>query len=658
MPITILSGGQSGPKHDKVGIVGRQVVLSNGNLLVGLDDFGTVHDFYFPYVGQENLTTARNLNHKIGVWADNNFSWLDDGSWQIEINFETDALISDITASNDQLGVKLQFKDFVDYHHPVLARQIKVTNLAADQREIRLFMHQAFQISRAGRSDTALYVPDGPYLLDYKGWSSLLIYMQDENNTPFDQFAVGSCGIEGKEGTFKDAEDGELSGSLVEHGGVDSVMRSNLILAPNQTSIISYWVVAADSQTDAEKIHKLIQKDGVDERLAATRRWWQDWLAQANSKLESTNDRYTQLAKKSLMLVKAHQDRHGGLIASSDSSIYNYGRDYYNYVWPRDGAYALMPLIELGYKDEPKKFFQFCIDTMNPDGYMMHKYQPDRSIGSTWHPLLHRNRPELPIQEDETAIVIYSINRYFEVSKDEDYIRSIYPKFIQPCSDFLAGFIDVTNLPHASYDLWEERFATFTYTTYITLAALEAAADMANKLGKHDDHERWSTAADRLKRGLPQLISDTGVFRKSILLKSGPELEYDNTIDASSFYGAFIYGSTDETVAKSVQEVEKTLMSSSPVGGVPRYENDNYFKKHDKSLGNPWIITTLWLAQYYIKLGDKQKAANLIDWAVERASYSGMLAEQADPDTGMAVGVCPLVWSHSTFVETIYLLNN
>lgn len=652
-------GGRPEPKHEKVGNVGRQVVLSNGHLLAGLDDFATVHDFYYPYVGQENLTTARNLNHKIGVWADDKFSWLDDGSWQIDIDFETEALISDVTASNDQLKIKLKFQDFIDYHHPVLGRRIEVTNLAPRQREVRLFMHQAFQISRAGRSDTALYVPDGPYLLDYKGWSSLLIYMQDENSTPFDQFAVGSCGIEGKEGTFKDAEDGELSGSLVEHGGVDSVMRTSLILEPDQNSTVSYWVVAADSQADAEKIHKTIQKEGLDERLQATRRWWHDWLAQAGARLESDNQHFTDLAKKSLMLVKAHQDRHGGLIASSDSSIYNYGRDYYNYVWPRDGAYALMPLIELGYKDEPRKFFQFCIDTMNPDGYMMHKYQPDRSIGSTWHPLLHRNRPELPIQEDETASVLCSMSRYFVVSKDEDYIRSIYPKFIRPCSDFMAGFIDVTNLPHASYDLWEERFATFTYTTYITLKALEAAADIAYKLGKQDDNDRWTAAIERIKRGLPKLTNDEGVYRKSISLKPDLQIENDDTVDASSFYGAFLYGDADaDNLSKSVRRVEQTLMSSSPIGGVPRYENDNYFRKHERSLGNPWIITTLWLAQYHIDQGDKSKASELIGWAAARATPSGMMAEQFDPDTGLGVGVSPLVWSHSTFAETILRLNN
>ena len=44
-------------------------VLSNGQIFVGLDENGLVHDFYYPYVGLENLTTARSTQHKIGVWV-------------------------------------------------------------------------------------------------------------------------------------------------------------------------------------------------------------------------------------------------------------------------------------------------------------------------------------------------------------------------------------------------------------------------------------------------------------------------------------------------------------------------------------------------------------------------------------------------------------
>ena len=82
--------------------MGRPVVLSNGQLFVGLDEFGLVHDFYYPYVGLDNLTNARSNAHKIGVWVDGMFSWVDDGSWDIEIDFEEQ---SDVRGTNRCIDV-------------------------------------------------------------------------------------------------------------------------------------------------------------------------------------------------------------------------------------------------------------------------------------------------------------------------------------------------------------------------------------------------------------------------------------------------------------------------------------------------------------------------------------------------------------------------
>src|SRR5689334_21677975 len=100
--------------------MGRPVVLSNGQLFVGLDEHGLVHDFYYPYVGLENLTTARSTQHKIGVWVDNQFSWTDDGSWQQDVNFDDSALISNISLTSDALGVTLHLQDFVDCDYNAL----------------------------------------------------------------------------------------------------------------------------------------------------------------------------------------------------------------------------------------------------------------------------------------------------------------------------------------------------------------------------------------------------------------------------------------------------------------------------------------------------------------------------------------------------------
>ncbi|HSX44293.1 MAG TPA: glycoside hydrolase family 15 protein [Candidatus Saccharimonadales bacterium] len=640
----------------------RPVMLGNGSLTVGLNEHGLVHDFYYPYVGLDNLTTSRSAHHSIGVWVEGSFSWVDDGNWQTNIDFEAGALVSNITMKNDGLGIELTLHDFVDNQFNAFCRRVKVKNLFDDTREVRLFMHQVFQISRAGRADTALFVPDDNYILDYKGRCSLLIYGEKTDGTGFDQFAVGSYGIEGKEGTFRDAEDGELSGSTVEHGGVDSVIRFSEQLTFEQSYEVDYWIIASDSQYNAEKIHNIIKKDTLASRLEQNRVYWDEWLSIGANKYHHIERKHLDSLKKSLMIIKVHTDKRGGIIASCDSSIYNYGRDYYSYVWPRDGAYAMWPLIRLGYKDEPRAFFEFCRDILTPEGYLMHKYQPDRAIGSTWHPMLHGKRKELAIQEDETAVVIFMLSEYYRYSQDTDFVRNLYGTFIQPAANFMMNFIDEqTDLPHASYDLWEEKFLTSTYTTAVVYQALLAAAEFAEEFEYPDDAVNWREQAKMIFEASQKLYNqDQKRYIKGFLLDEDRKSSDDTTLDVSSLYGVIMYGLYDDSgpLRATLQSIESILLDKSPSGGSPRYEQDHYFEVDSRFMGNPWFVTTLWLAQFYLRLGQADKTRHYIDWALSKALPSGALSEQIHPVDGTHLSVTPLVWSHAELINTILDLNS
>ncbi len=636
----------------------RAVMLGNGSLAVGLDEHGLVHDFYYPYVGLDNLTTARSVHHKIGVWIDSRFSWVDDDNgWDISANFESDALVSRIRMQNNELQVELLFSDFVDYEFNAFGRKITVVNQAGDEREIRVFMHQVFQISRAGRADTALFVPEENYILTYRGRCCLLAYGQITDGKPFDQFAIGNYGIEGKEGTFRDAEDGELSGSAVEHGGVDSVIRFSVRLPAGSGTGIDYWIVAADSQLAAEKIHHDFKKEGLSERLKINYRYWNEWLAIGSNALHSVDKEYLELTKKSLLIIKAHMDKRGGVIASLDSSIYNYGRDYYSYVWPRDGAYAIWPLIRLGYQDEPKKFFEFCRDVLRPEGYLMHKYQPDKAIGSTWHPLLHGEKIELAIQEDETASVIYMLGEYYTYSQDTEFVRSVYETLIQPAADFMTSFIDEqTGLPHASYDLWEMKFLTSTYTTAVVYQALLVAAEFAEKFEYPDDALRWNNCAEIILKNSDIFFNASRqALRKGFLLDGDGSLQFEDTLDVSSLYGTAMYGLHKDNawLIDTLEAVKTYLLDITPSGGAARFEHDGYFLSDNRFTGNPWIVTTLWIAQYYIRIHEPVVAHGYVKWAMDTALSSGMLPEQIHPETGAVTSVTPLVWSHAEFINTV-----
>lgn len=634
--------------------MGRPVVLSNGQLFVGLDENGLVHDFYYPYVGLENLTNARSSQHKIGVWVDGRFKWTDDGSWTVDVGYEDDAMVSHVSLVSEDLALRLELHDFVDIETNSLIRNIKITNDSRDEREVRLFMHQVFQISRAGRADTAIYVPDGHYLLDYKGRYSLLIGGKFADGEPFDQFAVGNYGIEGKAGTYLDAEDGELSDNAVEHGGVDSVIRFRKKLGGGKAAEVDYWIVAASSQTDAQATHEHFNGMIMQNRLQYVRQHWRAWLGSGNSEIPGFHRKDLET---SLLIIKSHCDDRGSVLASGDSSIFNYGRDYYCYCWPRDAAYALWPLIRLGHFTEAKQFFEFARDTMHKDGYLMHKYQPDRAIGSTWHPLVHGRSKELAIQEDETAGVIYMIGEFYEASQDKVFVENLYQTFVAPCAAFMSRFIDqATGLPHASYDLWEEKFLTSTYTVCTVIAGLETASKIAMLVEQPDDSIRWKRAADGIRQNLDKLYHQDGYFVKGYLLQPDGKLKYDNTLDISSLYGPYMYARLtfgDERLRSTARHVEEKLLNTSPSGGVVRYEHDNYFLTKRQYPGNPWIVCTLWLAQYYADTKQVDKSRELLDWALKRELPSGALSEQFDPETAAPLGVTPLVWSHAELVNTL-----
>ena len=87
-------------------------VLGNGTILLCFDAHGAVNDFYYPYVGSENHV-GHGRTHRIGVWIDGEFSWMNDGSWNIEAGFERGTMASRIRAVNEGLQIEISFTDVV-----------------------------------------------------------------------------------------------------------------------------------------------------------------------------------------------------------------------------------------------------------------------------------------------------------------------------------------------------------------------------------------------------------------------------------------------------------------------------------------------------------------------------------------------------------------
>lgn len=639
----------------------RPIVLSNGELHVGINKYGLVHDFYYPYVGLENHAAGKSLRHRVGVWVEGEMSWLDDDKWEINFSYPHQSLVGHIVAKNSSLGIVLEFDDAVDAEFSALLRTVHVVNMHETARDIRLFFHQAFVIGDAhSNTDTAQFLPDDTAILHYRGRRAFVVGAHDEHNQAFDQHAVGLFAIEGREGTYRDAEDGELSGSNVEHGRVDSTLRFRFTLDPHSSTRVWYWIACGTSTREALYIHRQLLKQSVHRRLEVTSAWWHEWLGPARKTAERIDPQYRESFLQSAMIIKSHIDKRGAVIASTDSAMLNYWRDNYAYCWPRDGAYVLWPLIRMGYKDEPYRFFEFCRRALNAGGFLMHKYRADGALGSSWHPYLHEHGVVAPpIQTDETALVLFVFSQFYHLQGDHVLLKEFYEPMIVPMADFLASYVDEhTGLPRASYDLWEERFLTTTYTTAVTYAALQAAADLAELRNDSDHAVKWRAAADDMHSAAKQHLynHDRQAFYKGVATAASGGLEYNDTIDLSSVFGAFMYGlfptDSDET-RQTVATIESLMQPPADTPGFVRYEQDGYRRVDPESLGNWWFVTSLWMAQYYLEVGRVDDATHILNWVQQSMWPTGVLSEQVDPATGDEVSVSPLAWSQAEYLSTL-----
>ena len=358
-------------------------------------------------------------------------------------------------------------------------------------------------------------------------------------------------------------------------------------------------------------------------------------------------------------------DRRGAILASNDSDIMETARAHYSYMWPRDGALVSYALDKVGLRDMSRPFFEFCARVLPKDrAALMHKYGPDGTIGASWHPWVIDGQPEIPFQEDGTALVVWALRHHFQRYGDQDFLATMYRRLARPAAEFMAGFRDPkTRLPLPSWDIWEERRGAHIWTTATVAAALAAAADIARLLGDAKPADTFHKASQEVKDALLEHFwdEDAGRFARMVTVGPDGELVRDLTVDSSA-YALFAFGvlaPDDPKMVATMHTLGRHLWVKAGAGGLARYERDYYFRvsdDFDKVPGNPWIICTLWLAEWYIATAktaaQMRGALDLLEWASLCALGTGVLSEQVHPHTLQPLSVAPLTWSHAQFVQT------
>lgn len=644
----------------------RALILGNGQTLVSLDLNGYIRDFHFPFVGMENHVSGH--AHRIGIKVGAEFSWLDDPAWKINIGYKPETMVAYLVCKNDKAGISLVMEDVMYNEDNVFLRQVDVYNHTDQKQAVKLFFHQVFMISENKKRNTAFYDPTHNAVVHYKGRRVFIVNGRTEAGQAIDDYTVGAYQYQGQAGTYKDAEDGQLSKNAVEHGSVDSTIGFSADCEPRSKARVYYWMCVAETLKQAYELNDLVYEKTPAGMIHSTENFWYAWLERNQLQSGDLPEKQKKLFDTSLFILRAHTDNRGSIIAAADSEMIEYGKDDYSYMWPRDAAFIATSLDKAGFTEVTKPFFLFCQDVLHEDGYLHHRFNSDRSLGSTWHSSVAQRYwlkdkiLQLPIQEDESAGVLFALWKHYQASEDLEFIENLYSSLIEKIADFLVSFRNKeTGLPLPSYDLWEEKIGVSTYTCSAVYGGLKAAANFSELLGKRNHMRRYKQAADEIKTALKEHLysEERQSFIRMAEYQEGGHLVKDETIDASSLFGLWYFDVLDQQEQKFVstqQAVAAHLSNPTPVGGMIRYEDDAYFRSKD--LSNPWLITTMWEALRKVS-GDQidQQDLNAVEktlaWVAEHAYPSGVLAEQLEPHTGRSLSATPLVWSHAVYVDLV-----
>lgn len=262
-----------------------------------------------------------------------------------------------------------------------------------------------------------------------------------------------------------------------------------------------------------------------------------------------------------------------------------------------------------------------------------------------------------------------------------------------------AGYL-ARNGPVTQQDRWEETAGYSPFTLAAEIAALLAAADIAELAGKgdaanflretadswNDNIERWCYAVDTdLARRLgvegyyvriapPESAPAAAPWMGLVPIKNQPDTQAMEPAaqvispDSLALVRFGLRAPDDPRIVNTVKVIDALLRVDLPEGPCwYRYNGDGYGEHEDGApfdgtgQGRPWPLLTGERAHYELALGNTQSAEALLTAFEHFTDNSRLIPEQVwdsddIPELGLFRGkpsgaACPLVWAHSEYVK-------
>lgn len=382
------------------------------------------------------------------------------------------------------------------------------------------------------------------------------------------------------------------------------------------------------------------------------------WLnsVHKNRELPELPDYVRGLYDRSLLTLKQMQDPTGGIIAAPEFQFEFTACGGYGYCWGRDAGFISLAMDTAGMFDESEHFYSYMAKCQAENGSFLHRHDMNGHLGPSWGLL----------QPDETGSVLFGLWQHVKIS-GRTAVAEKSRDMVERAAHWLATCrFEDTEWISDGFDLWEEREGVHLYSVAAAVAGLRAAADLAEKMGWPVPklwRERANILSGLLEENLVAAGDTAGLsFARTLFLKnSTPQsaLQYTHSETAQRWASDYVMDISLLGVAEPFDAVSKSfsdkvlpelcrtarrILWRKGLGGIGRYEGDHYRD------GQPWILTTLWLALAAARCGETALATECCAWVLRHTPREGQLPEQIDPVTGEPSWVMPLTWSHAMFV--------
>jgi GH15 family glucan-1,4-alpha-glucosidase len=317
----------------------------------------------------------------------------------------------------------------------------------------------------------------------------------------------------------------------------------------------------------------------------------------------------------------------------------------YRFAWVRDSSITAEALLEAGFIVEARRVINFLLSLINftskPFYYPLYTIEgtiPPPEVKLKWlsgykgsRPVRIGNAASKQIQLDVEGFFLSALYKYYEKTGDKVFIRDVFSK-VKHIADWVSQ-----NWLLKDSGIWEDRGEPkhYTHSKIMMWVALDRAGKLAESVGESDE---WKESRDKLRGWIMENCVKDGYLTRY----AGGE-DIDSAVLSAPLYG-FI-NVEDPIFKNTLQKIESELK----IGNfVKRYKTD--FMGEAK---HPFLLTTLWLARVYVRLGRVEEAKEILNEVDRIAGSLHLVGEHVDIEGKEFTGNFPQVFVHAEIVRLI-----